>query len=83
MLTQARIFEMNITICKIVQTRLPVTKEMFEALEARIALLLHLLEAVENVSLILSPDPGPYLIFSQLPARKLHHHPRHRKVRHV
>ena len=52
MLTHARIFEMNITICKLLQTRPPVSKTVFEALEARIALFVQLLEAIEKVSLI-------------------------------
>ena len=52
MLTQARIFEMNISICKILQTRLPVSETAFEALEARIVLFVKFLDAIEKVSLI-------------------------------
>ena len=51
MLTHARIFEMNITICKHLQTRLPVSETVSEALKARIVLFVKLLEAIEKVSL--------------------------------
>ena len=52
MLTHARIFEMNITICKHLQTRFSASETVFEALEARITLFVQLLEAIEKVSLI-------------------------------
>ena len=85
MLTHARIFEMNITICKHLQTRLPVSEPVFKALEARIMLFVKLLEAVEKVSLIRTRYRSyeDDLILSRIPARKLHHHPRHRKVRYL
>ena len=48
MLTQARALEMNITCCKMLQAKL-LEPEALEALEARIALCIEWLEAIEKV----------------------------------
>lgn len=51
MLTQARALEMNITCCKMLQAK-PLEPEALEALEARIALCIGWLEAIEKVRLM-------------------------------
>ena len=51
MLTQVRALEMNITCCKMLQAK-PLEPEALEALEARIALCIEWLEAIENVRLM-------------------------------
>ena len=58
MLTHPRIFEMNITICKMLQARFPLSKTAFQALQARIALFVHLLEVIEEVRLIFDSIPS-------------------------
>ncbi|KAM0799903.1 hypothetical protein BDR22DRAFT_271142 [Usnea florida] len=58
MLTQARALEMNITCCKMLQAKL-LEPEALEALEARIALCIEWLEAIEkHGSCTVIPDPG-------------------------
>ena len=51
MLTQARALEMNITCCKMLQAK-PLEPGALEALEARIALCIGWLEAIEKVRLV-------------------------------
>ena len=51
MLTQARALEMNITCCKMLQAK-SLEPEALEALEARIAMCIAWLEAIEEVRLM-------------------------------